>query len=105
ALLTLGPEFVYLRDNFGQRLNTVFKFYYQAWIFFGVAALAGLDYLWRSKRSLAWLASAVYGAMLAVALLFPAFGISSRAQEYAAPSTLDGLAHYEVGQPAEAAAL
>lgn len=105
ALLTLGPEFVYLRDNFGQRLNTVFKFYYQAWIFFGVAALAGLDYLWRTQRSLAWLASAVYGAMLAVALLFPAFGISSRAQEYAAPSTLDGLAHYEVGQPAEAAAL
>ncbi|HEX6387094.1 MAG TPA: DUF2298 domain-containing protein, partial [Anaerolineae bacterium] len=30
ALLTLGPEFVYLRDNFGVRLNTVFKFYYQA---------------------------------------------------------------------------
>ena len=25
ALLTLGPEFVYLRDNFGQRLNTTFK--------------------------------------------------------------------------------
>ena len=31
VLLTLGPEFIYLRDNFGVRLNTTFKFYYQAW--------------------------------------------------------------------------
>ncbi|MCX7670221.1 MAG: DUF2298 domain-containing protein, partial [Anaerolineae bacterium] len=29
-LLTFGVEFVYLRDLFGTRMNTVFKFYYQA---------------------------------------------------------------------------
>ncbi|MCB0108766.1 MAG: hypothetical protein KDE53_22750, partial [Caldilineaceae bacterium] len=29
-LLVYAPEFVYLRDNFGTRMNTVFKFYYQA---------------------------------------------------------------------------
>lgn len=37
-LLTLIPEFVYLRDNFTTRMNTVFKFYYQAWVVWGIAS-------------------------------------------------------------------
>lgn len=105
ALLTLGPEFVYLRDNFGQRLNTVFKFYYQAWILFGVAAVYGLGVLWRLSRGPALLATAAYGTMLAGALLFPVFAISSRAQEYSQPPTLNGMAHYRLSQPAELDAL
>lgn len=105
ALLTLGPEFVYLRDNFGQRLNTVFKFYYQAWIMFGVAALFGLDYLRRQVRPAAVLATAGYGLMLAIALLFPIYGVSSRAQAYGSPSTLNGIAHYRYHSPEEYEAL
>ena len=38
ALLTFAPEFVYLRDNFGNRMNTVFKFYYQGWLLLAIAA-------------------------------------------------------------------
>jgi YYY domain-containing protein len=37
-LLTLVPEFFYLRDNFGTRINTIFKFYYQAWLVFSLAS-------------------------------------------------------------------
>ena len=36
-VLVYVPEFVYLRDNFGTRMNTIFKFYYQAWLLFGMA--------------------------------------------------------------------
>jgi YYY domain-containing protein len=105
TLLTLGPEFLYIRDNFGQRLNTVFKFYYQAWILFGVAALVALDYLWQRVQPAALVAGLGYGAMLAVALLFPYYGITSRAQEYALPPTLSGIAYLAGGQPDELAAL
>lgn len=38
AGLVLIPEFIYLRDNFGWRMNTVFKLYYQAWVLFSIAS-------------------------------------------------------------------
>ena len=41
-VLTLFPEFLYLKDNFGLRINTVFKFYYQAWILWSLAAAYGV---------------------------------------------------------------
>lgn len=41
AVLTLAPDFVYLRDNFGVRINTVFKLYYQGWILFSIATAFG----------------------------------------------------------------
>ncbi|MBI5670423.1 MAG: hypothetical protein HZC41_20715 [Chloroflexi bacterium] len=36
--LTLVPEFFYLRDNFGTRINTIFKFYYASWLLFSLAS-------------------------------------------------------------------
>lgn len=107
ALLTLGPEFVYLRDNFGQRLNTVFKFYYQAWVMFGVAAIYGLSYFLRRLRLRArWRAAgiavtAIYTLLLAVALTFPYRAYLSRTLEYGAPPTLNGLAYRERFNPDE----
>lgn len=37
ALLVTVPEYVYLRDQFGTRMNTIFKFYFQAWILWSLA--------------------------------------------------------------------
>lgn len=36
-MLTLIPEFFYLKDNFSTRINTIFKFYYQAWAVWSIA--------------------------------------------------------------------
>ena len=117
SLLTLGPEFVYLRDNFGQRLNTTFKFYYQAWVMFGVAGLVAIDYLWREMQGAARLVSGVvtvsYTAVFALTLLFPYYAVQSRASEYRGnptaaerlPATLNGLAQVEHFNPDEYAAL
>ncbi|MBK8026506.1 MAG: hypothetical protein IPK19_35245 [Chloroflexi bacterium] len=71
AALTLAPEFVYLRDNFGTRMNTVFKFYYQAWLVWGVAAAyAVYSILGDSRLRLPSPAvRAAFGAVVAVVLL------------------------------------
>ncbi|MCI0648363.1 MAG: DUF2298 domain-containing protein [Chloroflexi bacterium] len=89
VLLTLGPEFVYIKDVFSQRLNTIFKFYYQAWVLFGVAALFGLAYLMRHFHRSGLLATAGYGLALAAALLFPVYAVNSRAIEYRGPATAE----------------
>jgi len=101
ALLVLVPEFVYLRDNFGQRLNTIFKFYYQAWVFFGVAAVFGLEYLLRRFKITGFITSSVYAVLLVFALLYPYYAVRSRSIEYRGqlssetrlPATLDGLTY------------
>lgn len=109
VLLTLGPEFVYLKDNFGVRLNTIFKFYYQAWILFGVAGLFGLDYLWQEFKASGIAAISGYGLAFAVALSFPFYAVQSRAEEYRGPATagirepasLNGLAYMQKYNPDE----
>lgn len=50
TLLLLGPEFVYLRDNFGWRMNTLFKFYFQIWIMWSLAAGFGFWYLLKQAK-------------------------------------------------------
>ena len=46
-LLTLFVEFFYLMDNFMVRVNTIFKFYFQAWVLMAVAS--GFAVYWLSS--------------------------------------------------------
>jgi YYY domain-containing protein len=80
--VTLVPEFVYLRDNFGLRINTIFKFYYQAWILFAVvssyAVYAILFEKWASPV-LRYTFAVMTTLILISGLAFPIFGTYSRA--------------------------
>ncbi len=49
VVITFGTELILVRDVFNSRLNTLFKFYYQAWVMFGLAAA------YASWRILAWM--------------------------------------------------
>ena len=99
-LLTYAVEFVYLKDTFGTRMNTVFKFYYQAWLLMGVASAYGLYYLQtRAGRALKVAGLGVVLALTFIGLLYPAFAILSKANHFQGDPTLDGAAFIGRYQP------
>jgi YYY domain-containing protein len=95
ALLALFPEFFYLQDQFGWRINTIFKFYFETWILWGLAAAYGLAVLLHSAESLR--GRAVQAGLLVLAgmtLIYPVFGLANKTNNFK-PSTgltLDGNA-------------
>jgi uncharacterized membrane protein len=96
GLLTLAVEFVYLKDVFGTRMNTVFKFYFQAWVMWGCAGAYALVRGLSRGRVWAWLAT-----LLACAgLVYTALAIPTRMDMHDEPATLDGAAHLRDGHSA-----
>lgn len=79
GILTLVPEFIYLRDQFGWRMNTIFKFYYQAWILWSLAGAYGLVMLFKpklddGKQDQWWLLALISASLLAGTLILSEFG-------------------------------
>jgi YYY domain-containing protein len=95
-LLILGCELVYINDLFHNRMNTVFKLYYQAWVCLALAASYALPYLFaRLRGQTAGLA--LLGALTLVLVLavLPAIGMTlGKTRGFAGPPTLDGLAFW-----------
>lgn len=83
--LTLLPEFVYLRDNFGGRINTVFKFYYQTWTLWSIAvSYAVYSILFdravhRPRAGLRLIFALAFAISLLAGLMYTALGIYHRA--------------------------
>ena len=94
--LTLFPEFLYLKDNFNTRINTIFKFYYQAWVVWSIGGAYAI-YSIMADRDLprpALMLRIGTGILIALALLagllYSVFGIYHRAwvepaQQYSPP--------------------
>jgi uncharacterized membrane protein len=108
SLLIIGPDFVYLSDNFGYRINTVFKFYYQAWIVLSLASAYGTVVLLRQLRGAAnVLFSVVVALVLLVGLTYPVFGFLTKTNNFKPASgfTLDDFDRVQRETPDEAAAM
>ncbi len=109
--LLFGAELFYVDDLFGNRMNTVFKFYYQAWIILSMVGGYGTYWWWRahSKFSGRVMAASRTAAVLAFVLLlgalyYPVAAIFSKPDFKASP-TLDALAYVKRAYPEEAAGI
>lgn len=108
GLLTLVPEFFFLRDQFGYRINTIFKFYYQAWLLWGIAAAfcasAMLSLLHRAWGLLYTLGLIL---LLGMSFVYTVLGLWDKTQGFNPPGglTLDGRAYLAESAQDELAAI
>jgi YYY domain-containing protein len=94
-LLTIGTEFMFLVDGFGYRMNTIFKFYYQAWALWAVASAFAAYYLIANDklhRIVRGAAAIIVVVIVVLGLVFPAMAIPTMTAGQAEP-TLDALAY------------
>ena len=76
--LTLFPEFFYLQDQFGWRMNTIFKFYFQGWIIWSVVAATGSAILIKSLKGwVRWVFICGLSIMLIMTTSYTIFGINT----------------------------
>lgn len=112
-LLTLSVEFFYLVDNFRVRMNTIFKFYFQAWVLMAVASAFAVYWLSRDgaqvwNRWQRWLQRVFLGGfwlLFAMGMVYPVLGHISRAGNFDHAPTLDGTAYLAESQPDDYAAI
>jgi len=85
--LTFSVEFVYLRDNFGTRMNTIFKFYYQGWVMMACASAYGV--WWMLNRGakvtgpvVKYTFLALAGLMIIAGLFYPVFAYDNRVEGF-----------------------
>ena len=110
AVLVLVPEFVYLRDQFGNRMNTVFKFYYQAWILWSIAAGYGMiKSIEKSRGYLKWIPGLVFVLTCAIGLVYPITSLPEKTGllnfQTKPAITLDGASQLAANNPDEYAAI
>jgi YYY domain-containing protein len=107
------PEVVYLRDAFAggtsYRMNTIFKFYYQAWVLLGLASAYGAYRSWSVLRALgarAWAWSGVgLIAVLALGAAVYTAWIPSAGVNRTSPATLSAAAWINSDDPGDARAI
>jgi YYY domain-containing protein len=110
--IMLGVEFLFLRDFLGggdyYRMNTLFKFYIQVWVMFGVVTAVMLSQIWEwawrwsGPAQFVWRGAAL--VLLLAGLIYPVLGTRTRVEDRfpgrdnrPAIGTLDGLAYMATG--------
>ncbi len=96
--LTLFPEYFYLLDGFGTRMNTIFKFYFQTWILWSLAGAFGFAVVWEElkTRRAVWV-KALLSVTLVLAFVYPVIQLPEKISEANGDSihlTLNGASSF-----------
>jgi YYY domain-containing protein len=102
--VAFGVDLVYIRDLFGNRMNTVFKFYYQLWLIWGTLAAYALWWLLTQRSSAARLVgtgvSSIAAVLLVGSLVYPWLVVGQLREGTA--GTLDGRTPRELSDAGRA---
>jgi YYY domain-containing protein len=91
--LPLAVEFIYLRDNFGIRMNTIFKFYFQAWVLLALVSAFAVYFVAKNLRGAAvWLWQITMVLLVAAGLIYPTLAIANKTDYFQNEPTLNGIA-------------
>lgn len=107
-LLVMGPELFRIWDLFNNRMNTVFKLFYQAWALFAVVGAFALYYMvsrFSGMNPVLRLAAYGWAGVLVVGVLaslyYPLAAAYTKSLGPSGNATLDGLAYIEAANPSE----
>lgn len=111
-LLIVSVEFIYLRDVFDSRMNTVFKFYYQGWLLLSLAGAFGVYHVLRELQEQGRMGKVLTGVWLALSALLIVGGLSytaaatvSKANGFAGTATLNGTDYVARQRPQQYAVI
>ena len=108
AVLILGVEFVYLRDQFGWRMNTIFKFYYEVWLVWSLAAAYGTAFLLHTlQRPWSFIYRVGLVILLGMSVVYPILGMWNKTNAFQPNNgwTLNGTAYLDSRSPEEMEAI
>lgn len=104
--LPLVVEFIYLRDNFGYRMNTIFKFYFQAWVLLALASAFAVYYVSNNLKPLPRRVWQVAMALLvAGSMIYPVLAIPNKANNFQNEPTLNGIEWISQHRPGDYAGI
>jgi uncharacterized membrane protein len=107
-LIILTTEFFFIQDVFHNRMNTLFKAYYQVWTLFGIAASVAIVSIWRDQRRPQLVRPAVTIltiAAVSLAAIYPVISAKAWTNDFQEWNGVDGAAFIEDWSPAESAAI
>jgi len=113
-LLLFGSEVVFIRDLFNNRMNTVFKLYYQAWAFLAIVVGFAIPLLLERARAAhpstpsrigVAAGTGLVAALFALTLLYPVGAVLDKTDDFSRSPNLDGIAFWNRFRPDEGKAI